>query len=132
MVRRVGFIFTCYLDYFRNNSSILLITLSLFFLGSGIYFGNFLPYKVLLDNRMELMNELFFACHLCMNMCYTDFVTTPEAQFMAGWIHVGVLTFQVFMNFLPIILAVGIGARMITKKVYIRIMHWIDTKKSNQ
>lgn len=65
--------------------------LALFFLIAGMYTGYYEPFKVKSENKIELMNEMFFGCHLYMMMCYTDFVVTKEGQFNAGWIHISIL-----------------------------------------
>jgi len=83
----------------RDHIAIAIIFLALFFLGVGIYHGYVMPYQFLKINQKELANELFFGAHLYMTMCYTDFVTTPEAQFDAGWIHTYVLLVQFVFNF---------------------------------
>jgi hypothetical protein len=91
MLRRIVFIGACYIQYFEDHTSIMLISFALFFMAMGIYVGKYLPFKTKRDNQLEVTNEGFFGCHLYMMACYTDFVKTPEQQYLAGWIHVALL-----------------------------------------
>jgi hypothetical protein len=75
-LRRFVFCMAVFTTYMRKHGGILLIMLCLFFLGAGMYVGYFEPFKVRRENKLELMNEMFFGCHLYMMMCYTDFVLT--------------------------------------------------------
>ena len=63
----------------RDHTGITMIFLALFFLGVGIYHGFVMPFEFKRTNLIELANELFFGGHIYLTMCYTDFVTTPDA-----------------------------------------------------
>jgi hypothetical protein len=79
MLRRFAFVTICWVEYFIDHPSIMLITFALFFLILGMYNGYFKPLLLQIDNMFDSVNEWFFGIHLYLMMCYTEFVITAEA-----------------------------------------------------
>ena len=64
-----------------------------------MYLLGYKPYEKSLQNNNEIFNEL---CILLTNyhlFAFTDFVEDPELQFLLGWSVIGILFFNIFINF---------------------------------
>jgi len=97
----------------------MLMFLNLFIL---IYIGGVQPFDTKLKNQIEMFNE-FSICILTIQMTlFTDFVSSADAQFDAGWQMVGLMVFNMFCNLLLVLLFGVKGVRLLLIK-YGRIIH---------
>lgn len=68
-----------------------MVLFAYFFFATSMYQGYYMPFKVPLQNKIELANDFLFVLQIYMNMCYTKFVPDPEDQYEAGKINMVIL-----------------------------------------
>ena len=88
----------------------MLMFLNLFIL---LYVGGVQPFETRLKNRIEMFNELSICVLTIQMLLFTDFVLSKEAQFEAGWHMVGVMAFNMFCNFLIVLVIGALGTRLL-------------------
>jgi len=67
--------------------------------------------------------------HLLMYMCYTEFVTTPDAQSDAGVIHIIILLAQLVFNLYFVLKAMFHQIKLCIIKAFIRITDDPEARK---
>ena len=83
-----------------------------------IYQGWVKPFKLPLQNRQEMTNEVLILLNTYFLFLYSDFVGKPEVRYQMGWVNVGFLGSMVAINLL-----------IITKEQISSILRYFKLKK---
>ena len=97
--------------------------IGLFFMNIAItiYQGSYSPLVGKLQNRIELMNEVFISLCGYQMLYFTDWIPEPDIKYQYGWIMCTLIVLQITLN-LIIILYFGIKSIwLLIKKCFIKV-----------
>ena len=115
-LRRAIFIFSIYQLYNYITLQICLFYYSNLFI--SIFQGQFSPLKGKLQNRLQLMNEIFVCFIAYFSMLFTDYVSTDYDKYTFGWVQIAMISTSFVINILIVILLSYREVRMIYLKCY--------------
>jgi hypothetical protein len=79
------------------------------------------PFNLLVNNRIEIMNE-FFLSSVCQSaVVITDYLTTNEDKYNGAWFILCLIAFTIFINISIVIWFLFGNIKLVIKKYYKRV-----------
>lgn len=74
-----------------------------------------------LQNKIEIVNDVFVAICSNLMMCYTDWVTDENSKFNFGWVMIGIIVLLMIFNLYYFVLYAARSFKLICIRYYRRL-----------